>query len=409
MPPSFLLLFAGLLIGAKVVGWCSQKLGMPSVLGQLVVGILIGPSLLGWVHSNLVIETFSNIGVIILMFIAGLETDTKQMRQVGRVAFLSASLGVILPFVAGTLFALSQHHSAATSLFLGTLLTATSVSISAQTLKDLGKLTSKEGTTILGAAVIDDVLGLLVLSAMLAFTLGQNPLWSILKMVIYFPVSFIIGRYLFPLLSHWLPRLLAVEVRLGFVLALVFCYAWSAESLGNVAGITGAYIAGVLMSTTDMRVWVHDGMSKLGYSLFIPFFFVGIGIQATFQGIWGNPSLIWFSLGLIGIGIVTKVVGCGSGALAGGFRPDEALKVGVGMISRGEVALITADIGLQAGLITPQLFSATVLMTIVTTVVTPPFLKLVYRLRPAPIARSVPEGYRDVLTTGETEEQLAGV
>ena len=305
MPPSFLLLFAGLLIGAKVVGWCSQKLGMPSVLGQLVVGILIGPSLLGWVHSNLVIETFSNIGVIILMFIAGLETDTKQMRQVGRVAFFSASLGVILPLVAGTLFALSQHHSAATSLFLGTLLTATSVSISAQTLKDLGKLTSKEGTTILGAAVIDDVLGLLVLSAMLAFTLGQ-PRWSILKMAIYFPVSFIIGRYLFPLLSHWLPACLPLRCALGS------SSHWSSAMPGlRVAGQRGGHHRRLYCrcadETTDMRVW-GNGHVQLGYSLFIPFFFVGIGIQATFQGIWASPSLIWFSLGLIP-GIVTKVVG----------------------------------------------------------------------------------------------------
>ncbi len=407
MPASFLVLLAGLLIAAKVAGWCSQKLGMPAVLGQLVIGILIGPSLLGLVHSNSLIEAFSNIGVIILMFIAGLETDTKQMRQVGKVAFLSASMGVVLPFVAGTAFALALHQSPATSLFLGTLLTATSVSISAQTLKDLGKLTSKEGTTILGAAVIDDVLGLLVLSAILAFTLGQNPVWSILKMVLYFPIALFIGRYLFPLLSHWLPRLLALEVRLGFVLALVFLYAWSAESLGSVAAITGAYIAGVLMSNTDMREWVHDGMSKLGYALFIPIFFVGIGIQATFQGMWGNPFLVWLSLGLIGIGIATKVVGCGIGALFGGFNLDQSFKVGVGMISRGEVALITASIGLQAGLINSELFSATVLMTIVTTVVTPPLLKLAYKLRPVPNIYPLPEVIEATLAGEESEEQLA--
>jgi Kef-type K+ transport system membrane component KefB len=360
------------------------------------------------VHPTLLTDTFSHIGVILLMFIAGLETDTRQMRQVGKVAFISASMGVLLPFAAGTAFALASHYSLPASLFLGTLLTATSVSISAQTLKDLGKLTSKEGTTILGAAVIDDVLGLLVLSALLAFTLGQNPVGSLLKMVLYFPIAFVVGRYLFPLLSHWLPRLLAVEVRLGFVLALVFFYAWSAESLGNVAAITGAYIAGVLMSSTDMREWVHDGMSKLGYSLFIPLFFIGIGTQATFQGIWDSPSLVWFSLSLIGIGIVTKVVGCGGGALLGGFRPEEALKVGVGMISRGEVALITATIGLQAGLVTPALFSATVLMTIITTVVTPPLLKLVYRVRPVPLAHPLPEASEAALAMSDVEEQLAG-
>jgi Kef-type K+ transport system membrane component KefB len=407
MPASFLILLACLLVAAKVFGWCAQKLGMPPVLGQLVAGVLVGPSFLGWVQPSLLTDTFSNIGVIILMFIAGLETDAQQMRRVGRVAFISASMGVVLPFAAGTVFALASHYPLPASLFLGTLLTATSVSISAQTLKDLGKLTSKEGTTILGAAVIDDVLGLLVLSAILAFTLGENPVWSLLKMVLYFPIAFLLGRYLFPLLSHWLPRLLAVEVRLGFVLALVFFYAWSAESLGNVAAITGAYIAGVLMSSTDMREWVHDGMSKLGYALFIPLFFIGIGIQATFQGIWDNPALVGFSLSLIGIGIVTKVVGCGGGALLGKFTPDEALKVGVGMISRGEVALISATIGLQAGLVTPALFSATVLLTIITTLVTPPLFKLVYRVRPALVAYPLPEANEDEFAIGDAGEQLA--
>lgn len=407
MSASFLILLVCLLIAAKVAGWISQKLGMPPVLGQLLAGIIIGPSVLGWVHDSSLIDTFASIGVILLMFIAGLETDTRQMRSVGGVAFISAAIGVILPFIAGTGFALAFHHPLATSVFLGTLLTATSVSISAQALKDLGKLVSKEGITILGAAVIDDVLGILVLSFILAFTLGENPFWSVLRMLLYFPIAFLVGRYGFPLLSHWLPRLLALEVRIGLVLAFVLFYAWAAESFGNIAAITGAYIAGLMMSRTEMREWVHDGVSKIGYALFIPVFFIGIGIQATFQGIWGNTALLGFSLSLIGIGILTKVLGCGSGALLGRFSPGEALTVGVGMISRGEVALITATIGLQAGLIDQSLFSATILLTIVTTVVTPPLLKLTYRLRSARFAATLPEVYEELLSTGEAEEQLA--
>ncbi len=407
MSASFLILLVCLLIAAKVAGWISQKLGMPPVLGQLLAGIIIGPSVLGWVHDSSLIDTFASIGVILLMFIAGLETDTRQMRSVGGVAFISAAIGVILPFIAGTGFALAFHHPLATSVFLGTLLTATSVSISAQALKDLGKLVSKEGITILGAAVIDDVLGILVLSFILAFTLGENPFWSVLRMLLYFPIAFLVGRYGFPLLSHWLPRLLALEVRIGLVLAFVLFYAWAAESFGNIAAITGAYIAGLMMSRTEMREWVHDGVSKIGYALFIPVFFIGIGIQATFQGIWGNIALLGFSLSLIGIGILTKVLGCGSGALLGRFSPGEALTVGVGMISRGEVALITATIGLQAGLIDQSLFSATILLTIVTTVVTPPLLKLTYRLRSARFAATLPEVYEELLSTGEAEEQLA--
>ncbi len=249
-----------------------------------------------------------------------------------------------------------SHHSLPMSLFLGTLLTAMSVSISAQTLKELGKLHTKEGTTILGAAVIDDILGLIVLSLILAFTLGQSPLWSILKMALYFPIAYLLGHYGFPLLSRWLlPRLLALEARIGFVLALVLLYAWSAEELGSVAAITGAHIAGILVSRTEMRAWVHDGLSKIGYSFFIPIFFVYVGVEANFHGI-AHLSLL-FLLSFIGIALATKVIGCGGVALLCPFRPMEALTVGVGMISRGEVALITATIGLQAGLITTSLYS----------------------------------------------------
>src|SRR5437764_10442599 len=296
---TFLVLIAGLLIAAKCVGWLCQRIGIPTVLGQLVVGVLAGPSLLNWIHSDPVVNSFSTIGVILLMFIAGMETDMKQMRQVGVAAFFSASVGVVVRFVVGTAFSYALGYTFPTSFFLGTLLTATSVSISAQTLKELGKLNTKEGATILGAAVIDDVLGLIVLSLILALTLGQSPLWSILKMALYFPAAYLLGHYGFPLLSHWLPRLLALEARIGFVLALVLLYAWSAQELGSMAEITGAYIAGILVSRTEMREWVHDGLSKVGYSFFIPIFFVYVRVDATFHGVAHLSPL--FVLTCIGI------------------------------------------------------------------------------------------------------------
>jgi Na+:H+ antiporter len=395
---SLLVLVACLLIAAKASGWLCQRFGIPTVLGQLLIGVLVGPSLLGWVQPNQVVSSFANLGVIILMFIAGLETNVKQMRRVGGVAFVSATLGVIIPFVAGTAFAYALGYSLPVSLFLGTLLTATSVSISAQTLKELGKLHTKEGTTILGAAVIDDVLGLIVLSLILAFTLGQNPLWSIVKMLIYFPTAYLLGYYAFPFLSHWLPRLLALEARIGLVLALVLLYAWSAQELGGVAAITGAYIAGLLVSRTEMREWVHDGLSKIGYAFFIPLFFTYVGIEANFQGVFQLPWL--FLLSFTGIALATKVVGCGGGALACRFRPVEALTVGVGMISRGEVALVTATIGLQAGLIPTTLFSVVILITLVTTLVTPLLLKLVYLIQPQERVWTSP-GPREALSLAE--------
>jgi Kef-type K+ transport system membrane component KefB len=229
--------------------------------------------------------------------------------------------------------------------------------------------------------VIDDVLGLIVLSVILAFTLGQNPTWSILKMVLYFPIAYVLGYYGFPLLSRWLPKMLALEARIGLVFALVLLYAWSAEELGSVAAITGAYMAGILVSRTEMREWVHDGLSKMGYSFFVPLFFVYVGIEANFHAMFQVPPLLL--IGFVLIAVVTKVIGCGGGALACRFKPLEALTVGVGMISRGEVALITATIGLQAGLIGASLFSIVILIALITTLVTPLLLKLVY-LIPAP-------------------------
>lgn len=197
-------------------------------------------------------------------------------------------------------------------------------------------------------------------------------------MVLYFPIAYMIGHYGFPILSRWLPRLLALEARIGLVLALVLLYAWSAQALGDVAAITGAYIAGILVSRTEMKEWVHDGLSKIGYALFIPLFFAYVGIEVDFHNI-GQIALIPM-ISFIGIAIVTKVIGCGSGALMCRFRPQEALTVGGGMISQGEVALITGAIGLQAGLLTTSLFSVVILITLVTTLVTPLLLKLVYLL-----------------------------
>jgi Kef-type K+ transport system membrane component KefB len=379
-----LVVLACLLIAAKVAGWVCHRLHVPAVLGQLLIGVMVGPSLLGWVQIDTTLNAFANLGVILLMFIAGIETDMQQMRKVGGTAFVSALTGVVVPFVVGTAFALALHYSLPISLFLGTLLTATSVSISAETLKDLKQLTSKEGTTILGAAVIDDVLGLVVLSIILAFTLGQNPTWAIVKMVLYFPLAYLVGHYGFPLLSRWLPKLLALEARIGLVFALVLLYAWSAEELGSVAAITGAYMAGILVSRTEMREWVHDGLSKLGYSFFVPLFFVYAGIEANFRVMLNVPPLLL--VGFVVIAVATKVVGCGGGALSCRFKPLEALKVGVGMISRGEVALITATIGLQAKLIDASLFSIVILIALITTLVTPLLLKLVY-LIPAPAAK----------------------
>jgi Kef-type K+ transport system membrane component KefB len=385
---TFLLVLVCLLVSVKIAGWIFQYLRFPVVIGQLLVGIVAGPSVLGWVHPNQLLEVFSTIGAILLMFIAGLETDMKQMRAVGGAAFTAASLGVIVSFGAGSAFAIMVGYPIAVSLFFGAMLTATSIGISAGALKSMGKLNTKAGTTILGAAVIDDVLGLIMVSVILAVTLGQNPTWAILKMVLYFPVAYIIGHYGFPLLSRRLPHTLALETRLGLVLALVLLYAWSAESLGNVATITGAYIAGILVNRTDMRDWVHDGLSKVGYSLFVPLFFASIGIAASFQTVTQVPFFLL--LGFVLIAILSKILGCASGAFIWRFKAHDAWTVGFGMITRGEVVLIAAAIGLQAHLLTPALFSITILIILITTMLSPVLLKLLYSLQPVSPPHSEP-------------------
>ncbi len=392
---TFLLVLVCLLVSVKIAGWIFQHLRFPVVIGQLLVGIIAGPSVLGWVHPSEMLDIFSTIGAILLMFIAGLETDMKQMRAVGGAAFTAASLGVVFSFVAGAAFALIVGYPLPVCLFFGALLTATSVSISAGTLKSMGKLNTKAGTTILGAAVIDDVLGLVVVSVILAVTLGQNPTWAILKMVIYFPVAYLLGHYGFPFLSRRLPRTLALETRLGLVLALVLLYAWSAESLGNVATITGAYLAGILVNRTDMRDWVHDGLSKMGYSLFVPLFFASIGIAASLQTITQVPFFLL--VGFVLVAILTKILGCATGAFIWRFKAHDAWTVGVGMITRGEVELIAAAIGLQAHLLTPTLFSVTILIILVTSMLVPVLLKMLYWFQPAPppYVQPIPEPLDD--------------
>jgi len=379
---TFLLVLVCLLVAVKLASWIFQQLRFPVVIGQLLVGIIAGPSVLGWVHPSQGLDIFSNIGAILLLFIAGIETDMKQMREVGGAAFTAAVLGVLLSFVAGAAFAWIVGYPLAVCLYFGALLTATSVSISAAALKNMGKLNTKAGTTILGAAVIDDVLGLVVVSVILAVTLGQNPTWAILKMVLYFPVAYLIGHFGFPFLSRHLPRMLALEARIGFVLALILLYAWSAESLGSVATITGAYIAGVLVGRTEMREWVHDGISKMGYALFVPLFFASIGIAANFQSI--SQISIYLIAGFVLVAILAKIFGCAAGAFIWRFKAHDAWTVGFGMITRGEVELIAAAIGLQAGLLSPALFSVTVLIILVTSMLAPILLKLLYWFQPVP-------------------------
>jgi Kef-type K+ transport system membrane component KefB len=377
-----LLPLAGILLGAKLAAQISHRFGLPAVFGELLLGLLLGPSLLGWLGETEILHLLADIGVILLMFMAGLETDTVALRQAGKASMLTAVGGVVLPLFAGLavgeMVGLEWHHA----LFLGAVLTATSVSISAQTLRELGRLRSGEGMTILGAAIIDDVLGVLVFALVMSLAGEGNLLLTLGKMILFFPIAWFIGDKIVPVIVRWEQRLHHREASLALLLGMVLVYAWAAEALGSVATITGAYLLGVVVARhADTSHIVHDGTAAIGYGFFIPIFFINIGLQAHAEGLLAAP---WLTIGLIVAAVLTKIIGCGVGAWFGGFTFHSATQIGIGMISRGEVALVLAGAGLAAGMLTPEIFSVLIVVTLVTTLVTPPLLRLAFAWQPEP-------------------------
>ncbi len=381
-----------MLIGAKLAGLISQRLGMPAVFGELLLGLCAGPAVLGLIEPSDTLHLVGQIGVIVLMFMAGLETDVAEMRRVGRASFLTAAGGVVLPFAAGYLLGLAFGLETLHALFLGTVLTATSVSISAQVLRELGRLRSKAGATILGAAVIDDVLGVLVLSVVLALA-GEGSFWqALLKMLIFFPAAWLVGEWLIPRLLRAEQRATEKETAVAVLIGILLLYSWSAEALGSIAAITGAYLLGIIVSRhTDPGHHLHESMNVIGYGFFVPIFFVGIGLEAEAGALSAAPLL---TAAVLLLAVLGKIVGCGLGALVGGFPGRSALSIGVGMVARGEVALVMVAAGRSAGLVDDRLFSATIVMTLVTTLITPPLLRWSFSAEEsgAPGPDALPEG-----------------
>jgi Kef-type K+ transport system membrane component KefB len=377
-------MLAAILIGAKLAGRLSQRIGLPSVFGELVLGVVLGPSLLNLIRPNDPLALLAEVGVILLMFRAGLETDLVQMRQVGLAATIVALGGVLLPFGGG--FALGRMFglSDLPALFVGAVLTATSVSISAEVLRELGHLRGKVGATILGAAVIDDVLGVLVLSLVLGLAGKGDPLIAAGQMAVFFPVAWFIGDRLLPQLRKIEHLAGGQDTVLAVLLGLVMIFSWAAEALGSVAAITGAYLLGIVVARhTDEEHVVHHGSSALAYAFVVPVFFVNIGLEANVTTLGAAPL---FTILMVLLAIAGKVVGCGVGALTMRMPLREALQIGIGMTARGEVALVMIAAGRAAGLVNDTLFTATIVMALVTTLITPPLLRLAFAQRTLPPA-----------------------
>ncbi|MFB9275033.1 cation:proton antiporter [Cohnella cellulosilytica] len=365
----------------KLAGDLSVRLGQPAVLGKLIAGIVLGPAVLGWVGQGAFIDEVAEIGVLLLMFIAGLETDLDQMRRSWQSAFAVAVAGIILPFVGGYGTGIAFGLSGNFSLFLGVVLSATSVSISVQVLKDMNKLNSREGTTILGAAVLDDILVVILLAFMMSM-LGAGAEVSIGallgKKALFFAVTIAGGWLVVPRVMKWLAPLKVTEAVVSAALVVCFAFAYFAESL-QMAGIIGAFAAGIAIGQTGFKATVEEKIEPIAYSLFVPVFFVSIGLNVSFAGL-GEHWLL--TLAVTAVACATKLAGGWLGARATGFDSRSSLIVGAGMVSRGEVALIIASTGLQAGLLIPEYFTPIVIAVIFTTLATPPLLKLFIKDEP---------------------------
>lgn len=374
----FILYLLLILLFTKVAGHLSVRLGQPAVLGKLIAGIVLGPAVLGWVQNDSLIHDMSEIGVLLLMFIAGLETDLDQLRRNWKPAVAVAVGGIILPLVCGfgigEAFGFSVHEG----WFLGVVLSATSVSITVQVLKDMNKLNTREGSTILGAAVLDDVLVVVLLAVMMSvFGMGgQEMSLGLLvgKKLIFFVGAVLGGWLVVPWMMKILAPLKVTEAVITAALIICFGFAYFADMLG-MAGIIGAFAAGIAIAQTDYKHDVEEKVEPIAYSIFVPVFFVSIGLNVSFEGV---GQQLGFVVALTLIALVTKLIGGGIGARLTGFDNRSSLAIGSGMISRGEVALIIAAAGLQTGLLAQQYFTSVIIAVILTTLAAPPILKLCF-------------------------------
>ena len=376
-----------LLLAAKSFGYLSTKLGQPSVLGELLIGILIGPSLfyifdlsfLNYEELPFFVNEFAEIGVLLLMFLAGLELHLSDLAKNKAASAYAGILGVVVPiilgYLVGEMFSMDPKHS----LFLGLTLGATSVSISAQTLIELKVLRSRVGFGLLGAAVFDDMLVILFLSGFIALSIGGSfieILIVLIKMIVFLVLSIAFGYWLLPKITKAIQRLPIAQGSITLALIIMFVYGVSAEVLGGMAAITGSFIAGLMYARTSEKNDIERGLRSISYGLFVPIFFINIGLHVDIHDM--GISSLWILLAISIVAIFGKIFGAGLGAKLGKFNWKESLQLGIGMVSRGEVGLIVATVGLQENLLNPELYSSIVGMVLITTLITPPLLRAAF-------------------------------
>ena len=384
----FLLWIALILISTKVLGLLCKAVHLPEVVGALLAGVILGPSALGLMSmegdTGTLLTYVAEMGVIFLMFSAGLDTDLKELKANIGASFVTALIGVIVPLIGGMIgYALyfgedlSNYDQMLQSLVVGVVLTATSVSITVETLREMGRLSGKVGMTILGAAIIDDILGMVVLAVVSSMKdTSVKPTTVLIKIVLYFVLILILfmvtSRLEFAIEKNDHKRRVAI-----FAIAFCFILAYVSEIGFGIADITGAYFAGVMLCQSKIRDYVDVKIHDVSTVFFSCIFFASVGLKVTLGGM---TLKVWmFAVILTLIAIISKMVGCGLGAKICKFTWKESLQTGVGMISRGEVALIVAEKGRQVGLISEDLFAPIILVVIVTTLITPILLKVVFK------------------------------
>jgi Kef-type K+ transport system membrane component KefB len=378
-----------IILTAKFFGLAARKCKAPQVVGEIIAGLLIGPCVLNLVHISDTISVFAEIGVVLLMFSTGLGTNLKELIKAGPIATLIACVGVAVPLAGGTLLYSIFYGFAAVgstefykALFIGTIMTATSVSITVAALQEMGHLKSFLGTTIVSAAVIDDVIGIVVLTCVLGAGSGTGTgLGKVLfNTVLFFATAIGVG-----LIAHfamkWLDKRNPHTQRITIVsMAFCFAMAYIAEEYFGIADITGAYIAGIVLCSMDDASYVERRVDISNYVLFAPVFFASIGLKTDISGL--TPQILLFSVCFVIVALITKVIGCGLAAKVCRFNWADSLKVGVGMMTRGEVALIVAQKGLDIGVVDPVYFTAVILLIVVSSVATPLVLKVLFTKAP---------------------------
>lgn len=394
---NYLIVLATILLATKFLGLLTRRVRMPQVVGALVAGVILGPvvnAIMGCTTetgffssaagSDQLFGILSELGVIVLMFGAGLETDIHEMKKCGKAAFVIALIGVVVPLIMGagvSWFFIDDANSQVKllkSIFIGVVLTATSVSITVETLKEMGKLNTPAGNAILGAAIIDDVLGIIALTIITSFSDDSvNIIFVLIKIVLFFVFAALLGVGMY-MLFKWMNKSTKRDSRRHIIIAFAYCLvsAFCAEVFFGVADITGAYIAGLVLSMTNRKMYLENRFATLSYMLLSPIFFAGIGLTIEIPSL--TISLLIFAVLLTLVAIASKFFGCAFAGKICGYKAKECFQIGAGMISRGEVALIVAKKGESCGLMDPALFGPLVIVVVITTIVAPIILKILF-------------------------------